>query len=99
MNETIKQDYFKLIRDLNKSNITKNESTELKFIILDNAFYAVVSNERKALLCQENDNHWYPSNYSVYTDLEDHIAHFLNNNKNITNLNHEIKLSIFKLLD
>ena len=97
MNETIKQDYFKLIRDLNRSNKTKNESTELKFIISDNAFYAALSKDQKVLLCIKSRIQWHPSNEGYYPDLEDHIAKFLNDNKNADDLTGDIKLSIFQM--
>ena len=99
MNGPIKQDYFKLIRDLNKSNKNKDVKTELTFIVIENKLYATISKDTKILLCHQTEEHWYPSNYSLYLDLEDYIAVLLNKSKTVTNLDEKIKLSIFQLLD
>ncbi len=99
MNETIKQDYFKLIRDLNKSNKTKNENTELKFIILDNALYAALSKNQKVLLCVKSSKRWLTSKEGYYPELEIYIANFLNKNKTIADLTNDIKLSIFQMTE
>ncbi len=99
MNETIKQDYFKLIRDLNKSNKTKNESTRLYFYIERNRFYAALSKEQKVLMCEKSGIEWLPSSDGHYTNLEQHIADFLNKNTGFIDLTTEIRLSIFQVFD
>ncbi len=97
MSEAIKQDYFKLLRDLNKSNKTKNETTELYFIIEENKLFAALSEDQKLLLCTRKGNRWWPSNHRLYPDLEEHLSNFLNKGLNITNLTTELKLSIFQM--
>lgn len=98
MNESIKQDYFKLLRDLNKSNKTKNENTELYFTIEDNELFAALSKDQKLLLCTKKGSRWWPSNHRSYPDLEEHLSNFLNKGLNIINLTTELKLSIFQML-
>ena len=98
MNESIKQDYFKLLRDLNKSNKIKNENTELYFIIEDNKLFAALSKDQKLLLCNRKGKEWWPSNHNLYADLEEHIADFLNKTSGITDLTSELKLSIFQIV-
>lgn len=98
MNETIKQDYFKLIRDLNKSNKTKNESTELYFFIEKSRFYAALSKNQKIFLCLY-EAYWRPAEQSNYPELQKHISNFLNKNKNASDLTREILSNIFQKLD
>ncbi len=98
MSEAIKQDYFKLLRDLNKSNKTKNENTKLYFIIEENKLFAALSKDQKLLLCSVKNRQWRPSDYSLYPDLEEHLSNFLNKELNITDLTTELKLSIFQML-
>lgn len=99
MNELIKQDYFKLIRDLNKSNKTENESTDIYFIIDESKLFAALSNEQKILLCIKSSSRWLQSKDGYYPELETHVAKFLNKNKNVTNLTDDLKLSIFQVTE
>ena len=99
MNETIKQDYFKLIRDLNKSNKTKDTSTNIFFYIERDNLYAALSKDQKILLCEFTENEWRPSGNYFYSELEEHITDYLNKNPVIIDLTAEIKLSIFQVLD
>ncbi len=99
MNEIIKQDYFKLIRDLNKSNRVENKSTKLIFVIEDNKFYAKLSKDQKVLLCESRKKQWLTSNYSLYPMLADYIADFLNENQITADLTKMIRLSIFQMPD
>lgn len=97
MNESIKQDYFKLLRDLNKSNKTKNENTELYFIIEENKLFAALSKDQKLLLCIRKGNRWLPSNHSLYPNLEEHLSIYLSETPKTTDLTIELKLSIFQM--
>lgn len=99
MSEAIKQDYFKLLRDLNKSNKTKNENTELYFTIEKNKLFAVLSKDQKLLLCTKKGNRWWPSNHRLYPDLEEHLSSFLSEASNIADLTSELKLSIFQMVE
>ncbi len=99
MNETIKQDYFKLLRDLNKSNKTKNESTKLYFYINENHFFAALSEKQKVLLCENTSRIWYSHSSNLYPDLVTHIAKFLNKNQYANNLTFDLNLSIFQKFD
>ena len=96
MNEIIKQDYFKLIRDLNRS---KDTSTNITFYIEAYGLYAALTKNQKLLLCEFNRNEWFPSSHEFYPNLEQHIADFLNKNTGFIDLTTEIRLSIFEVLD
>lgn len=98
MNETIKQDYFKLIRDLNRSNKTKNESTDIYFIIDGSKLFAALSKNQKIFLCVY-EAYWRSAEQSNYPELQKHISNFLNKNKNVSDLTKEIQSSIFQKLD
>lgn len=99
MSETIKQDYFKLLRDLNKSNKIKDTSTNIFFYIEADSLYAALTKDQKVLLCESDRNEWYPSGHYLYPVLEERIANFLNKKLPVINLTVEIKLSIFQVLD
>lgn len=99
MNETIKQDYFKLLRNLNKSNKAKDESTELYFYIKENYFFAALSESQKVLLCENINRVWYTQSSTIYPDLAVHVSKFLNKHQYANNLTAELNLSIFQKFD
>ncbi len=82
--EKAKEEYFELLRLLNKSNKTKNEVTHLRFVT-DNSdpnhlkLYASISNGQKILLCQKKkETNWWPSQFSGLNQLEKFICYQLN---------------------
>ena len=96
-----KTEYFELLRQLNKSNKTKNEATQLDFIIEVSTnnrsmLYASISKSQKVLLCIQIKKIWRSAGFSGYDDLEKFIC------KNIVTINEQdvtklILRNLFKL--
>lgn len=77
-----KEEYFELLRQLNKSNKTKNILTQLTFIVegsnkYQGMLYASISKDQKALLCIQSGNVWRPAGFSRYDHLEKFICSHL----------------------
>ncbi len=96
-----KEEYFELLRQLNKSNKTKNEVTQLNFIVVKSVksramLYATVSKSQKILLCMQFDKVWKPAGFSGYDDLENFIC---NNMRSVVdqNMTKYILGNLFKL--
>lgn len=96
-----KEEYFELLRLLNKSNKTKNEVTKLTFIVessdkYQGMLYASISKDQKVLLCTQSDKILRPAGYSGYDNLETFICNIVKSifEKNITEI---ILRNLFKM--
>ncbi len=99
--EKAKEEYFELLRQLNKSNKTKNEATQLIFIVEGSEqnqeqLYASISKSQKVLLCILSESMWRPAGFSGYDDLEKFIC---NNIRSVVDQNMTKKIlgNLFKL--
>ena len=88
-----KEEYFELLRQLNKSNKTTNEVTKLSFIVENSdkyqgVLYASISKDQKVLLCTQSDKILRPAGYSGYDDLETFICNIVKSifEQNITEI-------------
>ncbi len=88
-----KEEYFELLRHLNKSNKTKNEVTQLTFIVeksdqYQEKLFASISKSQKLLLCIQTKKVWRPAGFSGYNDLENFICKNVQSaiNQNMTRL-------------
>ncbi len=98
--EKAKEEYFELLRQLNKSNNIKNEATQLDFVIETSEqqvkLYASISKHQKLLLCIQSDKILRAAGFSGYDELEKFIC------KNIVTINEQnvtklILRNLFKL--
>ncbi len=98
-----KEEYFELLRELNKSNKTKNEVTQLTFIVEESEqnqrkLYASISKDQKVLLCIQSDNILRPAGFSGYDHLEEFIyKNFIS--KSYENVTEIILRNLFKHIE
>lgn len=74
-----KEEYFELLRQLNKSNKTKNAVTHVTFFTdytkeAELGLFASVSKTQKILLCLKKKSKWKPAGYSKFEQLENLIC-------------------------
>lgn len=98
--DNAKEEYFELLRQLNKSNKTKNEATHVSFTIGETneaelGLFASVSRTQKILLCLKNQNRWKPAGYSRFDKLEELICDYIGKN-NDTDTHSIILRNLFK---
>lgn len=94
-----KKQYFELINLLNKSNKTKNETTEFVFFIENDQLYFGQPGRQKIIIatCGELLN-WRPAGATNFFELERLISNFINVKlKNLDQVNLLIIKSLFNL--
>lgn len=99
---TIKQEYFKLVKKLNLTNINKNQVTNIYFYI-DSVpgnhlkLFAAVSETQKILLNEKiGTKAWVQANTTSFIELEVFLSELLNKVKIENDLTSLIKSHIFK---
>lgn len=93
--QDILQEYFSLVRDLNRTNKFKNEMTQIVFEIegeIDRQLFAKLAYGKKILICQNvRSSIWTPSQSTKYENL----ALFLcRETSNYENKKHFLKLQL-----
>lgn len=106
-NTLLKREYFELCRKLNKSNLIKNQKTDVLFFIEQEnnklILYSTTNQAYRIQLVSRNVKYkWEPSGFSGLFILEEHISSFANNNNlektNRDELTKRIKSFIFQNL-
>ena len=101
-NTQLKREYFELCRILNRSNLHKNQKTEISFFIeIDRIKLVLFASTNKTskvkLISQNEDSIWLPCGFTRLNTLEENLSEWANYNK-FENLNHRELTSAIKSL-
>lgn len=84
-NLIIKREYIELVNLLNTGNKTKNQKTEVNFLIKANGFekqlFAEISKDQKLFLCLSLNEYWIVASSTQFINLSKFICNLLNTKK------------------
>lgn len=84
-----KQQYFRLMRLVSKDN-------ELYFLVNENKLFAIIGVNQRVVLCNERRQRWVATNTTQFSELEDFLSDFMNQQNSIdSKLTEKIRLALF----